>query len=205
MARSEDLKMRKKIVFLVAGILVLMMVYASSHSVSDWFDVISQTPQVGSPHDVTGKAYIPNGTSSQEFVVDGCGDGTVLDTLHNLCWQRNASSWQDHGGAIVGSGLNWTNAMDYCDNLEFGTVADWRLPTINELLTLVRDDSINSITNHLTSLGFVGFTSNSYWTKDLRLSGGQTTHAWFVGFNLGRVLNDDLGVNARAACVSRNT
>jgi hypothetical protein len=49
-----------------------------------------------------------------------------LDTRTNLMWAA-----KDNGSAI-----DWQNAKSYCENYRGGGYADWRLPTMNELVGL---------------------------------------------------------------------
>ena len=56
------------------------------------------------------------------------GDGTVTDNLTGLMWAKNADMW----GAIA-----WNNAIDNCKNLVLAGRSDWRLPTVNELESLI--------------------------------------------------------------------
>jgi len=69
----------------------------------------------------------------------GCGDGGgsgqsgtecpggKLDTKTNLCWQH----------PIEDTLMTWQEALDYCDSLDKGSSTDWRLPTLDELRSLV--------------------------------------------------------------------
>ncbi len=57
------------------------------------------------------------------------GDGTVLDEITNLLWEK--------GGSLYPG--TWYEAQDYVDALnkkEFASYSDWRLPTVNELMSL---------------------------------------------------------------------
>jgi len=60
-------------------------------------------------------------------------DGTVIDKTNGLQWQQATAD-------ITGDGkpdnMSWQEAIDYADNLSLGGYDDWRLPDIDELLTL---------------------------------------------------------------------
>ncbi len=53
------------------------------------------------------------------------------DEVTGLCWENP--------GVLVTSG--WEYADKYCDGLSLGDHVDWRLPTISELRSLIRDCS----------------------------------------------------------------
>lgn len=53
-------------------------------------------------------------------------DGTVKDKNTHLVWQQETSD-----------ALSWADAKTYCDNLVFARKNDWRLPSQNELNTIV--------------------------------------------------------------------
>jgi len=55
------------------------------------------------------------------------GDGTVKDLAAGLVWQK----------ADGGEGRTWGAALQYCELLNLGGHADWRLPSSRELLTLM--------------------------------------------------------------------
>jgi len=55
------------------------------------------------------------------------GDGTVSDSATGLMWAQNDS----------GEGLNWGDALAYCEHLNLAGYSDWRLPTIKELNSIV--------------------------------------------------------------------
>lgn len=138
---------------------------------------------------------------SNEFIVDGCGTGTMLDTVTGLCWDKN----MNHNGSALQWSVNtyseptWNNvtkvysypngkanypAFSYCEDLSLGGQTDFRLPTINELFTLVNhiDASLSTCTS-LTGFGFTNCQNNYYWTyKEYQPS---TTNAWLVAFGDG--------------------
>ena len=51
------------------------------------------------------------------------GDGTITDQSTGLMWMKNDS----------GSGKNWSDALDYSENLVYASYNDWRLPNAKEL------------------------------------------------------------------------
>jgi hypothetical protein len=55
-------------------------------------------------------------------------EGGKLDSVTNLCWENPPST----------GGFNWNEALTYCDDLTVGGHDDWRLPMIQELISLLR-------------------------------------------------------------------
>ena len=54
-------------------------------------------------------------------------NGTVLDNTTNLTWKQE----------IHGRTFNWKQAKEYASQLNLGRYNDWRLPTKEELQSLV--------------------------------------------------------------------
>jgi hypothetical protein len=73
------------------------------------------------------------------YVRNGCGDGTVLHTLTGLCFERDLgvdyNSTYDYDDDDF---MNWTMALQYCDDLVLGGHDDWYLPSLNEF-SFIRD------------------------------------------------------------------
>jgi cysteine-rich repeat protein len=57
----------------------------------------------------------------------GNADGTITDLATGLMWQRGDS----------GEGLNWEEALAYCENLTLDGYDEWRLPNAKELQSIV--------------------------------------------------------------------
>jgi hypothetical protein len=66
-------------------------------------------------------------TYGQNDFVDN-GDGTITDQTSGLTWMQNDS------GA---NGMNWVDALAYCENMRFAGYEDWRLPNAKELQGIV--------------------------------------------------------------------
>lgn len=61
------------------------------------------------------------------------GDDVVIDRATGLIWAREINE----AGCNNGATATWDNAIDYCNNLSFAGFADWRLPNLNELFSIV--------------------------------------------------------------------
>ena len=57
------------------------------------------------------------------------GDGTVTDNLTGLLWSQDSQ--------LLSANRDWYDALGACSNLCFAGYDDWRLPNINELLSLI--------------------------------------------------------------------
>lgn len=69
---------------------------------------------------------------------DIAGIGTILDKRTNLMWATSD----------IGKTPEWLDANDFCENYRAGGYTDWRLPTMDELATLIdesRDEEIRII------------------------------------------------------------
>ncbi len=60
-----------------------------------------------------------------EFVDNG--DSTISDNATGLMWMKNDSK----------TTMNWEDALDYAENLDYAGYSDWRLPDVKELQSIV--------------------------------------------------------------------
>ncbi len=95
----------------------------------------------------------------------------------SLC---SASSliWQDDV-AVEKEELLYSEAMNYCKNLEINSQTDWRLPTINELLTTVDYSRYDPASLKVFEYGL----SKRYWSSTLYAKDKE--RAWYVDFISG--------------------
>ncbi|MBV6493239.1 MAG: hypothetical protein LDLANPLL_01255 [Turneriella sp.] len=114
------------------------------------------------------------------------GDGTVTDSRTNLRWQKcfmgrnNDASCSDAAAADIDT---WVNAIAYCEGLtlgSFGNSLNWRLPSKNELVSIV-DRSRSSPA--IDTAAFPATVSTSYWSSSTHVS--TFTNAWNVSFAYG--------------------
>ncbi len=94
----------------------------------------------------------------------------VFDRATGLMWQKSDSDEY----------LTHENAQTYCENLKLANKDDWRLPTVEELLSLMEPERKS---NNLYIDPLFNVNISWYWSIDKRSS----SSAWHVYFNLGTV------------------
>jgi len=101
------------------------------------------------------------------------GDGTITDHATGLMWQKSGSDER----------LTYQDAKAYVDGLKskkFAGHSDWRLPTVDELKSLLMPERQS---NGLYINPIFDKTQRWCWTSDNCASGG----AWYVNFDIGDV------------------
>jgi hypothetical protein len=112
------------------------------------------------------------------------GDGAVTDELTGLMWTKDAGT--PTVGACSGGIKTWQGALDYAACLNTSNYLghhDWRLPNLNELISLVNAGQANSAV-WLNTQGFTN-TASYYWSSTTYAHG--PGFAWYVGFCHGKV------------------
>jgi len=120
------------------------------------------------------------------------GDETITDTMTGLMWEKKTTTVGSGTSVLdardVDNKYTWEQAMtDYVDRLNgrliadangtaFARHTDWRIPTMQELQTIVEPSApgrINPI--------FGPNVTSSYWTSSRRLLGPAAV-PWYVNF-----------------------
>lgn len=70
------------------------------------------------------------------------GNATISDLATGLTWTKNDSGHKTFRRSISGftrqsGGLNWQEALSFCENLTFAGTSDWRLPNAKELHSIL--------------------------------------------------------------------
>lgn len=75
---------------------------------------------------------------SPSFIVTGdFATGTALDTNTGLMWVRQSSSiFPDTPDQLPNRDMNYTNSLKYCHDLVLDGFDDWRLPTMQEVISM---------------------------------------------------------------------
>jgi predicted ribosomally synthesized peptide with SipW-like signal peptide len=114
--------------------------------------------------------YNPGGTSSPT-------DDLVLDKETGLIWPRNAN--------LKVAAMNWLDANTTCRELVLANRTGWRLPTVEELSSLVDHRAANPALPH--GHPFVSVQAGAgvwaYWTSTNHEN--PSAAAWFVSFGSG--------------------
>lgn len=114
-------------------------------------------------------------------------DLTVLDNETKLMWTRD--------GNIAGKEMTWDDAVKFIENLngqKYGGYNDWRLPSIEELETLVNfakgQGYTEEINQYFNKIGFKNMQAGAgyYWSSTTYTAYG-TGFAWIVHMWNGNV------------------
>jgi hypothetical protein len=119
--------------------------------------------------------------STRFIVLSNWGGAAVLDRETGLVWEKSPSTTPLHwiGPLVEGE------AVTHCNQLTVGNRKGWRLPTVQELASLV--DPTQS--NPSLPLGhpFINVQSSFYWSATTFAD--DTSVAWGVFFSTGDVYN----------------
>ena len=110
----------------------------------------------------------------ERFRVEG---GTVLDRMTGLRWERTPTFVASQPTAELSS---FARAVSYCGALVINGNASFRVPSVNELQTLV-DETNPELT--IDPDVFPGAVADDYWSTSLRSE--DAASAWFVRFSDG--------------------
>ena len=108
----------------------------------------------------------------------------VTDSSTGLEWQDDA----------IGTTMTWESAITHCEGLSLDG-GGWRLPTVNELVSLVDDSTHNPAINPV----FQNTASDNYWSSTT--SASRTYYAWGVDFSYGSQGNGNKRYNLYVRCV----
>ncbi len=137
-----------------------------------------------------------NKCTNRSFTISGAsGNDVVKDNNTGLLWQRIMPSKYTGCtmGNPVGSKCKMSEAVSYCENLNYGGYSDWRLPSRNEISTIPDYGSYSSIDSTFY------YTSEYYWTSTLLSS--NTNKGWFAAIRGGSLSSQGIDLAGNAWCV----
>jgi hypothetical protein len=86
--------------------------------------------------------------------------------------------WQDNSEAKT-TNKTWSEAITYCEGLSLGGYNNWRLPSVEELMSITDKGRYNLSIDPV----FTNVVSDSYWSATTDAS--YTSYAWGVYFYYG--------------------
>lgn len=108
------------------------------------------------------------------------GDGTVSDWNSGFVWQRcSAPSKAADCSTSAPETYTWDQALTFCNDLVLAGRADWRLPNVKELQSLL--DMTTPTAPSINAGYFPDTQTQRYWTST---TGATMTRAWYVDFDL---------------------
>ena len=128
----------------------------------------------------------------------------VKDDIYRLMWQDQ--QFMDSSATVFplsamgdkyNNPMTYAEAVEYCKNLNFAGFDDWRLPTVNELLSITDDTGFNPAINNVAYNSEKGY--RWYWSSTR--SAGDSTCAWVVYFRDGDVGWRNLSNHGFVRCV----
>jgi hypothetical protein len=134
--------------------------------------VVFALPAVADPGTTWDKQIVGEGRFS---VLSQFGNEAVFDKETGRVWEKSPDS----------TTRNWVNALAHCYTLEIGGRKGWRLPTIEELASLV--DTSQAAPTLPASHPFENVQSSFYWSATTNAL--DTGLAWGVNFSSGVVLS----------------
>jgi len=127
------------------------------------------------------------GINTNIFAGEAGQNSVVLDKKNAIYWQDNLSSEK--------SSEDWDDAIEYCDKLVLNNMKHWRLPTFNELLSIVDYTRVNPAINPV----FEYVNEGTYWTSiDFAAT---ASRAWTIDFRTGRTYYSYKTTNHSVRCV----
>ncbi|HEU4655780.1 MAG TPA: DUF1566 domain-containing protein [Steroidobacteraceae bacterium] len=130
--------------------------------------------------------------ASRRFVVlSNWSAAAVLDRETGLVWERAPSSGTTH--------LSWYSALEYCANLSVAHRKGWRLPTIQELGSLVTASVPYPGPALPEGHPFIGLQEGGYWSSTSHVQLPDVARVMVV--NTGDVANNEKNGFAYTWCV----
>ena len=145
------------------------------------------------------------------------GNGTITDNATGLTWMQEDSGALISGTTVSG-GLNWQDALNWCESLAYAGFTDWRLPNIKELQSIVdysrSPDTTNSpaidplfqstyLTNGINNNSYPNYAH--YWSSTTHLDGMDAeARAAYIAFGEAQGLMNGTMMDVHGAGAQRS-
>ena len=135
--------------------------------------------------------YVRGNTSYGKNDFKDNGNGTVTDKATGLMWMT-VDSGKLKAGKNKDGKLNWQEALDWAQNLEYAGYSDWRLPNVKELQSIVDYTRSPATTNSAAidpvfqTTSFIAESGKKdypfYWSGTTHASLSRASTAAYVAF-----------------------
>lgn len=114
-------------------------------------------------------------------------DGTATHLATGLMWMQCSlgQDWNENDCSGLAGIYNWQEALQAASAVAFAGYTDWRLPSKNELESIVEERCWSPSINAAV---FPATPSNWFWSSSPHAS--DSNGAWVVSFGDGHVVND---------------
>ncbi len=130
----------------------------------------------------TGCAGTSKNNAIEKFNING--DGTVIDLSTGLIWQQSDVE------------KDWEAGVTYCEELDYANSQDWRLPSSEELQTIVDKTKSNVM---IDPIAFPETKPSLYWSAITFESNDRMAYA--VDFSNGILLSEEKAFVYFVRCV----
>ena len=167
--------MKHKLLCTLALVVLVMVAFATSPAEAQ---TTAPGPYYATPSWDQTLACTTLATCPRFIVLSNMSSAAVLDRETGLAWERSPYT----------NITTWMTAQMYCNNLTVGNRKGWRLPTLQELASLVDGDPANISSPRLPpGHPFSNVQSSTYWSATT--DHGADNLAWVVNFSNGDVDN----------------
>jgi hypothetical protein len=142
---------------------------------------------------VRGGPMLTEEGAGTRFVTSEDSDPVVTDLITGLMWQKNYNT--KPCSTCETPPYNWQSALKYCESLDYGGYQDWRLPNINELISLFNYKKSDPVTD------FPDMQSSDFWSSSSNVYYNQ--NAWSVYFSSGDIDDDNKIKTKYSVCCVR--
>jgi hypothetical protein len=134
------------------------------------------------------------------FVIFSNASDTWLDKKTNLMWQNQQYTKKEincfNNDSECEKVHSWENAKRYCNNLSIDGYNDWRLPTINELQSILTKSKKKNYTKKELANNTI---SNGYWSSSTHKK--HIYDAEYINFFNGNILYNSKYYSFYIRCV----
>lgn len=125
------------------------------------------------------------------IVLSNMGSNAVLDRETGLVWEKSPAT----------APLDWLNAQFHCNQSAVGGRRGWRLPTLQDISSLIDPNAPSSVVIPVLPAGhpFTNVLANAYWSATT--NAGATDEAWGTNFNGAAELRSPKTDSLRVWCV----